>query len=569
MLQAYRHLHVIGGNGTPKTVTFEGREHLVVPVVALREGVFHAVNSKTPEYVTPQFLSEVSRSFNGRPCVIAHPVRAGEHISANSPDVVDASAFGKTYNARVVDGRLMMDAYVDPERLKALNQLPLLEALKNGERIEVSVGAMVGMGNRAGTFNGKPYQASWIAGMGDHLAFLPGGRGACSVEAGCGANRAASAYRVAEDGAFEPVAKPTKVEQSQSQSLKDRVKALMAAFRPMAPGDSPEAQAAEEAGELAYYSTMQTILAGVGDQYDQLEDLIDSLVDDEVENPTTTPGGEMAEERVETARLDTIKSLCQSMAQSLMSIQSLSYAVCEPDMPEPGSPRYAKALRAAAGKRHSEKDLQMLQQVHDHSVNLGAECASMKAAEGHPCGCQGESTMEKEAKAALVKALAANEHSQIKNTKVLEALSDDELTALDATVKAAATKATELKAASDAAAAKTTQLQTENEQLKAAAAAPVAEDRLPADLRGLLSRARAAEDARKTELVTSLKAAQSAYTEDELKAMTIEQLEKTAQLAKVAVGDFAGRGTPRVAAGNDGDQYKAPDSWAPKAAAGK
>ncbi len=35
--------------------------------------------------------------------------------------------------------------------------------------------------------------ASWVYADGDHLAFLPGGRGACSVASGCGTHRAANA----------------------------------------------------------------------------------------------------------------------------------------------------------------------------------------------------------------------------------------------------------------------------------------------------------------------------------------------------------------------------------------
>jgi len=56
--------------------------------------------------------------------------------------------------------------------------------------------------DKPGTFNGKQYFASWLETVGDHLAFLPGSRGACSVEMGCGTHRAAmqhEAMRMCED----------------------------------------------------------------------------------------------------------------------------------------------------------------------------------------------------------------------------------------------------------------------------------------------------------------------------------------------------------------------------------
>src|SRR6266496_226176 len=36
-----RHVHLIGATGQIRTASYEGREHLVVPVIALLEGVIH------------------------------------------------------------------------------------------------------------------------------------------------------------------------------------------------------------------------------------------------------------------------------------------------------------------------------------------------------------------------------------------------------------------------------------------------------------------------------------------------------------------------------------------------
>ncbi|HMI90073.1 MAG TPA: hypothetical protein VK509_01865, partial [Polyangiales bacterium] len=56
-----------------RTMQFESREHLVVPVIALVEGVVHAVNSDQPEYVPGTELARAPLGWNGRPVVGDHP----------------------------------------------------------------------------------------------------------------------------------------------------------------------------------------------------------------------------------------------------------------------------------------------------------------------------------------------------------------------------------------------------------------------------------------------------------------------------------------------------------------
>lgn len=144
-----------------------------------------------------------------------------------------------------------------------------------------------------------------------------------------------------------------------------------------------------------------------------------------------------------------------------------------------------------------------------------------------------------------IAALAANPHSAIKDVKVLETLDEATLTALQASADAQATAETELRAA--------------REQL----AQPIAEDRLPESYRSLMAEQKARETAEHTGLVAQLRAAQTSYTEDELKAMSLPDLRKLAGAVRLpAAPNFSGRAVPRVAA--EGRSFAPPDPYAPK-----
>lgn len=202
MSRQIRHLHLRGALGKVHREMFRGKEHLVIPVVALMEGVIHAVNAETPEFVSEKTLLKAAHSWNGRPITLGHPARNGKQISANDLHVLNSQAFGTVLNSRVVNKRLLMDAYVDPDRVVEVGDTmrgpgegqKLLESLEDGRMCEVSVGAFVETDDNEGDYNNKHYKAAWLETAGDHLAFLPGGRGACSIEMGCGAHRAAEQH---------------------------------------------------------------------------------------------------------------------------------------------------------------------------------------------------------------------------------------------------------------------------------------------------------------------------------------------------------------------------------------
>jgi hypothetical protein len=174
--------------------TFDGSPHLVVPVVAVVEGVIHASNAPQPELVTMEVLRANVAAWNGQPAVLGHPEADGQKISANDPATLDAYGMGRVFNARVSGEKLLMDAYIDPRKAdRVAGGSELVQRLMAGQTVEVSVGAFVEVDlTKAGRWNGQPYRGAWSSVSPDHLAILPEGQiGACSINDGCGALRAA------------------------------------------------------------------------------------------------------------------------------------------------------------------------------------------------------------------------------------------------------------------------------------------------------------------------------------------------------------------------------------------
>jgi Uncharacterized protein conserved in bacteria (DUF2213) len=192
-----RFVSLLGVAGHIRTADFQGKPMVVVPVVALTEGVIHAINAPTPEFVPLSTLATAPQGWNGRPVMLGHPVKDGRQISANDPKVLESQSLGTVFNARIKGPKLLMDCYIDADKAKRLGADRLLERIRAGEIVNVSVGAFVTTRDTpGGSHNGKPYAAEWVSMSPDHLALLPDSVGACSVAAGCG-TRAAEGRPVA------------------------------------------------------------------------------------------------------------------------------------------------------------------------------------------------------------------------------------------------------------------------------------------------------------------------------------------------------------------------------------
>lgn len=194
-MQQNRQLIVAAAAGyKTRTETFNDREYLVVPVVALVEGVVHAMNAGSPEFVAAEEFSRAPQGWNGRPLFYGHPMNGDSPVSGNSPDVLEEKAIGLVFNTRLKSKKLSMEAWIDVEKAKEVAP-DLIDRVNKGDAIEISVGVFVETDDTEGIFEGKKYLGAWHDIVPDHLALLPkGDEGACSVEMGCGVRAAKGAH---------------------------------------------------------------------------------------------------------------------------------------------------------------------------------------------------------------------------------------------------------------------------------------------------------------------------------------------------------------------------------------
>ncbi len=190
-----RDLRVQAADYEPRTEFFHGEEHLVVPVVALVEGVVHAMNAAMPEFASAREFLKQTAGWNGRPIFEGHPIQNGRPCSGNLPEVLAAKQIGTVFNAGAVNEKLAMEAWINVRRCQRIAPAMLARA-KAGEPIEISIGTFVDTDDVVGEHNGRTYRGAWKDLTPDHLALLPVGiPGACSRTMGCGVRYAQDAHR--------------------------------------------------------------------------------------------------------------------------------------------------------------------------------------------------------------------------------------------------------------------------------------------------------------------------------------------------------------------------------------
>jgi hypothetical protein len=182
---------------TAREEDYQGRKHLVVPVVALVEGVIQAMNAPNPEFVSAEEFSKAPGGWNGRPIFLGHPLVAGEPVSGNTPELLEKQSIGIVFNAAVKNNKLTMEAWIDVAKAEEVAP-DLLARIAEQATIEISVGVFMERGDESGEYKGKDYVGAWTEIVPDHLALLEqGDQGACSVKMGCGV-RAAEEKKMSE-----------------------------------------------------------------------------------------------------------------------------------------------------------------------------------------------------------------------------------------------------------------------------------------------------------------------------------------------------------------------------------
>jgi hypothetical protein len=141
--------------------------------------------SHGPLYHPAKELGAAVDAWEGVPVTIDHPESGGEFVSVTLPGIEQQYSVGRVFSAHMEDDRLRAEIWVDEARLTQKSP-EALRSIDRGEMIEVSVGVFSEDEQLTGEWNGETYNAISRNHRPDHLALLPRGVGACSVDDGCG-----------------------------------------------------------------------------------------------------------------------------------------------------------------------------------------------------------------------------------------------------------------------------------------------------------------------------------------------------------------------------------------------
>lgn len=167
-----------------RTETLDGREHRVVPIVLMRNGV-HTANAG-PLYYSDKVNSDRPDRWNYMPLVVYHPEVNGKLVTARSPNILDKRQVGYVFNAGYSDPSVAGEAWFDVEKANKVDER-IVNQIDKGETLEVSAGYVLDYEEKPGEYNGEKYTGVVVNTNPDHVAILPDMKGACDVKKGCGA----------------------------------------------------------------------------------------------------------------------------------------------------------------------------------------------------------------------------------------------------------------------------------------------------------------------------------------------------------------------------------------------
>lgn len=172
-------------NYTARREMFDNRPHVVVPVVLLTEGVH--VGSAGPTFYPQEEISTFAQTWNGVPVPVFHPEVDGQLVSCNHPEIMEQYNVGRLWNViwDAGEAKLRGEVWIDIERARQISP-DVLTMVYEGRPLEVSTGLFAEEDGTHGQWGQETYNAIARGIRPDHLALLPGGRGACSYEDGCG-----------------------------------------------------------------------------------------------------------------------------------------------------------------------------------------------------------------------------------------------------------------------------------------------------------------------------------------------------------------------------------------------
>jgi hypothetical protein len=166
----------------------EGKQYVVAPVIAITEGVHSG--SMGPAFYSAEELGRFVESWNGCPLPVGHPEDdKGNHISCQTPELIEKQSVGRFWNAKMEDKKLKGEIWVDVEKAKHIAPEVLNILTGGSEYLEVSTALWSDDSPQIGRWQESYFDAVVKNIRPDHIALLPHGKGACSVADGCGAPR--------------------------------------------------------------------------------------------------------------------------------------------------------------------------------------------------------------------------------------------------------------------------------------------------------------------------------------------------------------------------------------------
>ena len=168
-------------NYSVRTAQKDGKTHLVIPIVALIEGV-HCGSVGCAFYPSGE-IEQTAQQWNGVPLTGLHPHKGGELVLVK--DALKEFKIGTFENVRFENGKLNGEGWVDIELAESVSP-ESLQMIRSGINMEVSTGLRTHPDGQEGTWNGEHFDQSLFDFLPDHLALLPDEEGACSLKDGCG-----------------------------------------------------------------------------------------------------------------------------------------------------------------------------------------------------------------------------------------------------------------------------------------------------------------------------------------------------------------------------------------------
>jgi hypothetical protein len=137
---------------------YEGKEHLVAPCVAVREGVLEYPERGTREFLPFNSIRESAVHWEGMPFTVTHPRYQGQNLNARRKDVQEATRIGWFFNAKAEGKKLNGEIWLEKEKA---NSHPLgkriLSKMQDGEEVPVSTAYKPELEENPGVHNGKEY----------------------------------------------------------------------------------------------------------------------------------------------------------------------------------------------------------------------------------------------------------------------------------------------------------------------------------------------------------------------------------------------------------------------------